>query len=101
VKERLKKIEDAFTALKTDVMISETDLEKQKKRLAELGKQETRAKESLRQEYGDLKNSLVEAKDWARILKVKPNVALLLLNYRELKQIHWHIDQMMDSQSNR
>jgi len=97
LKNQLKEIEATFTALKADVMISETNLEKREKRLVELGEQEIQAKKELNQEYEELKNLLSEARTWSGTLKVKPNVALLLLSYRELKQIHWHIDQMVES----
>lgn len=83
-----------FTALKADVMIGENGLEEREKRLTDIEKQESQAKKELNQQYEELKGILTDAKDWSRILKVKPTVALLLLSHRELKQIHWHIDSM-------
>jgi len=97
MKEQLMKIEELFTALKADVMIEDLGLEEREGRLIELGEQEAQAKKEINQQYEELKGILSDAKDWARILKVKPNVALLLLSYRELKQIHWHLDQMVES----
>lgn len=97
MREQLKNIETTFTALKADVMIGEANLEEREKRLIELEEQENQAKEELRQEYKELKSVLIEAKTWSSTLKVDMNTALLLLSYRELRQLHWHIDQMAAS----
>jgi hypothetical protein len=75
-------------------MLSELGDEKRRKRLDELMEQEKQAKEELTKDCQELQLILKEARDYAKMLNCDTKEALLLLCYRELKRIHWHIDQM-------
>jgi len=93
---RLKEVEKTFTALKVDTMLSELGDEKRRKRLDELMEQEKQAKEELTKDCQELQSILKEARDYAKMLNCDTKEALLLLCYRELKRIHWHIDQIIE-----
>lgn len=90
---RLKEIEKTFTALKADTMLSKLNDKDQQKHLHELTQQENQAKEELTKDCQELQLVLKEARDYTKMLNCDTKEALLLLSYREMKRIHWHIDQ--------
>lgn len=91
--EQMKRIEGVFTALKADIMLSEADPEMRDRKIAKLREEEEAAKDQLKQDIAELRNLLKESEEYSKILRVKTHDALLLLAYRELKRIHWHLDQ--------
>lgn len=90
---RLKEVEKTFTALKADAMLSKLSDKERQKRLNELTQQEKQAKEETTKDCQELQSILKEARDYAKMLNCDTKEALLLLSYREMKMIHWHIDQ--------
>ena len=75
-------------------MLSELSDKERRKRLEELAQQEKQVKEELTKDCQELQAVLKEARDYAKMLDIDIGKALPLLCYRELKRIHWHIDQM-------
>lgn len=98
---RLKEVEKTFTALKADTMLSELNDEERRKRLHELTQEEKDAKEELAKDCQELQLILKEARDYAKLLNCDTKEALLSLSYREMKRIHWHIDQTNEPLSNK
>lgn len=74
-------------------MLGELSDEERRKRLEELAQQEKQAKEGLTEDCRELQLILKEARDYAKMLGVDAKEALLILSYREMKRMHWHIDQ--------
>lgn len=66
-----------------------------KKRLHELEEQEKQVKENIRVEFNRLQSMVNEAKDYAEALGMTVNEALLLLTWREVKFIHWDMDNTL------
>lgn len=91
---RLKEVEKTFTALKADTMLAELSEKERRERLHELTQQEKLTKEELTKDCQELQQILKEARDYVKMLSCDTKEALLILSYRELKRIHWHIDQM-------
>lgn len=96
LKAQMKEIETVFTALKADVMIAEPEGPERKRRIDELVEQEKQTKAEAERNYQELQVVLKDAKLLAKSLNIQLSQALQLLYYRELKQIHWHIDQMIN-----
>jgi len=82
-------------------MLSELGDEKRRERIHELTQQEKQVKEELTKDCQELQSILKEARDYAKMLDIDVGKALPLLCYRELKRIHWHIDQMNEPLSNK
>ena len=85
-------IEREYAALMADVMISETDLIKRTKKIEALQKQEVENKESIKEIIKDMQAIIKLRDDYARVLDISTQDANLIMNYRELKAIHWHLD---------
>lgn len=66
-----------------------------KKRLRELEEQEKQIKEDIRIEFERLQGMTNEAKDYAEAFGMTVNEALLLLTWREVKFIHFDIDNTL------
>lgn len=74
-------------------MIAEPEGPERQKRIDELVKQGKQAKASAKNNYQQLQAILKSTKFLAESLEISLTEALQLLSYRELKQIHFHIDQ--------
>lgn len=82
-------------------MIAEPKGPERQRHTDELIKQEKQAKATAETNYRDLQAILKSAKSLAKSLKIPLSEALQVLSYQELKQIHWHIDQIIERPSNK
>ena len=90
-----KRIEDTFTILRAETMLSETDLKLRKAKIAELREAEIFAKKELEDEITELQDLQKKAEELTDLLHLDPGNILLLLIYREARRIHWHLDNML------
>lgn len=94
---QIKEIEKLFVGLKADVMVAEPEGQERQNCIDELVEQEKQAKASAENSYKELQGILKNTNLLAKSLKLPISDTLQVLIYRELNQIHFHIDSRIPS----